>query len=310
MRESSSLNSSKKPNNKNRFKQLFFNIISITFVVFIFYKFVIGLSLPGLLELIISAIISFLISNFILNKFKFSNNKFIKVLQIILLINIIFIIAFLICDYFNIIILSEILCDSDDNNNGSTSNTKTDNVILKSEQSQDGEVYHLTVKKSTVDKITDAAVIGGKTLIGTIAPNIRAGAAAGAMVKMTAGLPPLQISSIIGVTAAGSVVGIEAGKAISNNINISEAIKNSRHGDHNIERVPSPDINIINSPLEINDDTIPLEVLLNSLYSLNLLELFLFVNLLLLLVNRYFYKFNMENIYKLIRKIMPVKFMK
>jgi len=108
MRESSSLNSSKKPNNKNRFKQLFFNIISITFVVFIFYKFVIGLSLPGLLELIISAIISFLISNFILNKFKFSNNKFIKVLQIILLINIIFILAFLICDYFNIKILSEI----------------------------------------------------------------------------------------------------------------------------------------------------------------------------------------------------------
>jgi len=149
MRESSSLNSSK-TNNKNRFKQLFFNIISITFVVFIFYKFVIGLS--GLLGLIISA--------------------------------------------------------------------------------------------------------------------------------------------------------------ITNNINISEAIKNFRHSDPNIDRVPSPDINIINSPLEINDDTIPLEVLLNSLYSLNLLELFLFVILLLLLVNKYFYKFNMENIYKLIRKIMPVKFMK
>jgi LAGLIDADG endonuclease len=317
MRESSSLNSSKKPNNKNRFKQLFFNFISITLLVFIFYKFVIGLSLSGLLGLIISAIISFLISNFILNKFKFSNNKFIKVLQIIVLINIICIIAFLICDYFNIKILSEIWCDADDNNYGSTSNTKTDNVILKSEQSQDGEVYHLTVKKSTVDKITDAAVIGGKTLIGTIAPNIGAGAAAGAsasaMVKMTAGIPPLQRSAIVGgtaaVTAAGTLIGLEAGKAISKNINISEAIKNSRHGDPNIERVPSPDINIINSPLEINDDTIPLEVLLNSLYSLNILELFLFLILLFLIVNRYFYKFNMENIYNLIRKIMPVKFM-
>jgi LAGLIDADG endonuclease len=317
MRESSNLNSSKKPNNKNRFKQLFFNFIAITFLVFIFYKFIIGLSLPGLLGLIISAIISFLISNFILNKFKLSNNKFIKVLQIIILINIIFIIAFLICDYFNIKILSEIWCDPDDNNNGSTSNTKSDNVILTSEQTQEGEVYHLTVKKSTVDKITEAALIGGKTVLGTIAPNIGAGAAAGAsasaMAKMTAGVPPLQRSAIIGgtaaVTAAGTVLGIETGKAISKNLNISEAIKKSRYGDPNIERVPSPDTNIINSPLEINDDTIPLEVLLNSIYSLNILELFLFVILLLLVVNRYFYKFNMENFSNLIRKILPVRFM-
>jgi len=315
MRESSNLNFSKKPNNKNRFKQLIFNFISITFLLFIFYKFIMGLSIPGFLGLIISAIISFLVSSFILNKFKFSNNKYIKILQIIVLINIIFIIGFLICDFFNIKIWSEIWCDTDDSNAGSTSNTE--NIVLKSEQTQDGEVYHLTVKKSTVDKITDAAIAGGKALIGTIAPNIGAGAAAGAsasaMVKMTAGIPPFQRSAIVGgtaaVTAAGTIVGIESGKAISKNMSISEAIKNSRHGDPNIERVPSPDINIINSPLEEIENITPLEVLLNSLLSLNLLELLLFVILLLLLVNRYFYKFNMENIYKLIKKIMPVKFM-
>jgi len=45
---------------------------------------------------------------------------------------------------------------------------KTDNVILKSEQTQDGE----TLKKSTVDKITDAAVAGGKAILGTITPTV------------------------------------------------------------------------------------------------------------------------------------------
>lgn len=313
MRKSSSLNFSNKPNNKNRFKQLFFNFISITFLVFIFYKFIIGLSLSGFLGLMISAIISFLVFNFVLNKFKFSNNKFIKILQIIILIKIIYIIIFIICDYYNISIIYKIWCDHDDNNNDSTS--KTDNIILKSDQ--DGEVYHLKIKKSTVDKITDAVVTGGKTLMGTIAPNIGAGAAAGAsasaMVKMTAGIPPLQRSAIVGgtaaITAAGTVVGIEAGKAISKNINISDALKNSRHSDPNIERIPSPDLDIINCSLEANENITPLEVLLNSLLSLNLLELLLFVILLLLVINRYFFKFNMENISKIISKIMPVKFM-
>ena len=54
------------------------------------YKFYSGLKFDiGLLSLIISLIISYLLSSFILNKFKFSNYKIISLLQKFILINII-----------------------------------------------------------------------------------------------------------------------------------------------------------------------------------------------------------------------------
>ena len=54
------------------------------------YKFYSGLKFDiSLLSLIISFIISYLLSSFILNKFKFSNYKIISLLQKFILINII-----------------------------------------------------------------------------------------------------------------------------------------------------------------------------------------------------------------------------
>lgn len=124
-------------------------------------------------------------------------------------------------------------------------------------------------------------------------------------------MPPVQRAALVGgvsaVTAAGTVVGIEIGKGIVNNANLSESIKKSKHSDLNVDRVPSPDDTMINCPLEANDDTSPLEILLYGLYTLNILELLLAIILLLLLINRYIYKINIDFISQFINKYMPNK---
>jgi hypothetical protein len=74
-----------------------FNIINfnaLIFLCFITYKFYAGLSFDiGLLSLIIPFLISFVLSNFVLNKFKYSENIYIRFSQKFLIYNIIFIIA-------------------------------------------------------------------------------------------------------------------------------------------------------------------------------------------------------------------------
>ena len=71
-----------------------FNIMSLIAVSIIIYKFIRGLSFDiGLLSLIISFVISFAISNFVLDKFKYSENKYIRFIQKFLIYNIILIVV-------------------------------------------------------------------------------------------------------------------------------------------------------------------------------------------------------------------------
>ena len=68
----------------------FINVSALIIIIFMNYKFYSGLKFDiSLLSLIISFIISYLLSSFILNKFKFSNYKIISLLQKFILINII-----------------------------------------------------------------------------------------------------------------------------------------------------------------------------------------------------------------------------
>ena len=87
-----------------------FNIMSfnaLIFLSFIIYGFYSELSFDiGLLSLIISFIISFVISNFILNKFKYSDNIYIRVTQRFIIYNIIFIIVIFLYYYFYFLKLS------------------------------------------------------------------------------------------------------------------------------------------------------------------------------------------------------------
>lgn len=134
-----------------------------------------------------------------------------------------------------------------------------------------------------------------KWLMKKIVPNLGAGAAAGAAasaaVKATAGLPPHQRAVVVGatsfVTAGATKVGLEIGTSISKNLDITESIKNSKHADPNIDRIPSPDIEI-NSPLE-NEITSPLQDLFIYNFTLDLLILFLVLILLFIIFNRYIY---------------------
>jgi hypothetical protein len=67
---------------------------------------------------------------------------------------------------------------------------------------------------------------------------------------------------------------VEAAKAISNNMDISNMIKNSPHSNVDPDRIPSPSNDFINSIIE---DFTPLEVLLSTQFILNLVILILFI---------------------------------
>ena len=92
-------------NNNNFILQTFLNVISVIFIIFVIYKLFLGLSLVRLYALIISLIISFLISSFISNKFNYSNNKFVKILQKTVVFSFIIILGIFVLFYFNINII-------------------------------------------------------------------------------------------------------------------------------------------------------------------------------------------------------------
>lgn len=85
------------------------------------------------------------------------------------------------------------------------------------------------------------------------------------------------------VGTATSKLGLTAGSAITKNADLSDIIKESKHSDPNVDNIPSPDEPnfTVNSPLE---DGVPLLDLINSILSLNVLELLLII-LIIIIVN-------------------------
>lgn len=96
-------------------KSKFLELISYSFVIVIFYRFVNDLSIIGLISMIISFVISFIISNFILNNFKFSRYILVRIIQKLVIYSICFILCIYISSYFGLNIINEILCAGDDN---------------------------------------------------------------------------------------------------------------------------------------------------------------------------------------------------
>lgn len=132
----------------------------------------------------------------------------------------------------------------------STTNVKIE-TVSKEGVGGASEQYNFSINKK---KVVDNTLKFGTTVASTTASHWGAGAAAGAaaaaVVKTTVGLPPVQRMAMVGgismVAAGGTVMGIEGGKAIIKNRNLSEsisdAIKNSKHGAASaaeIDRVPS-----------------------------------------------------------------------
>lgn len=295
--------------------------ISVTlifiFLIIIIYKFYSGLNFDiGLLGLIISFLISFTISNFVLNKFKFSKNIYIRFIQRFVIYNIIFItvIAFIIylSSLFNLI--PTIYCSNGEDN---ISNKGKDVIKVNSETDDTNkEYYNFKISKNLFDNGLHTVGEASKMAVDKVVPNIGAGAAAGtaaaAAVKATSGLPPLQRAGAVAatalVTAASTKVGLDIGNAISKNTDFSGVIKNSPHANPDIMATPpSPDSLIINSTLESSDITSPLQDLLIYSFTLDIFILLLLISLLIIIFNRYILSFNLNFINSILNKYISIK---
>jgi hypothetical protein len=303
-------------NSNNKYKTTIYLIIYSVCFIYSFYKLTFSLSLLQLIMNIISFLISFSITHFILSKFTLSNNRFIKYIQYSIIISLIIISGYHICEILNIQLISVVECAADDNLVNSQDN-QTKNILSIQSQTGDNnkEYYSFKADKNFIDKTFNAVGTSIKVISNTVGSNLgiasAAGVAASAMIKSTTSLPPVQRTLLVGgisaVTAAGTTLGIKTGESLANNIYI-DSIKNSPHADPNINRVPSPDPFIANSPLESNDITTPLEELLGVIVSYQILELFVLILLFFLLFSKFIYKKNTDLLSIFINKFMPNKF--
>ena len=112
-------------------------------------------------------------------------------------------------------------------------------------------------EKEVVDKIGQNVVEGIKTGINQVVPSLGAAAAGGAvgaaLIKSTAGVPPVQrlllTGAGVGISTAASKLGLTIGASLANNIDFvpiplgqgMEAIQQSKHAESNIDSIPSPE---------------------------------------------------------------------
>lgn len=311
----------------------FLNISIVIFLGSILYKFFSEFNLnEGFIAFLVSFFISILISNYVFNKFRYSDNNLIRNLQKFA----IFLIFIFISICITLVFSSTVFCSSGveggcaleiNNQSNVESNIVNNenkgkdivNVNVQSEAyTKNKNYYTFQADKKIVDKTVEAIGEASKMVVQQIAPNIGAGSAAGAaaaaMVKATSGLPPVQRIGLIGatalITATSAKIGLDIGTKLTQNSNIVSQIKNSKFSHPNIDRIPSPDNNFINSTLEKGDliEQSPLEVLLMYQFTLNVFILILIITLLILIFNRYILYSNLEFISSLLEKYMPNKF--
>ena len=303
------------------------NILKFLFIIFFFNYFVKDYSFDiGLLSLIISFLISFSISHFILEKFTFSDFIIIGLLQRFLIYYFIFFLAaFLLVNIFPILppvkISPQMLSDIGEDD--LIKCKETDVIKVTSETSKPSETdteikeyYNLKLSKELVDKCLNNMADTSKVIVDKIIPQLGVGivigAATSAGVKTTVGMPLAQRLITVGTTTAVSAIGVKVGlwvgKAITNNMGIEKDIKYSPHAEPNPDRIPSPDMSFINSPLERNELTSPLQELLLYSFVLDVSTLILFLIIILILLNKYIIKFNKIIFNSIIKKYFPIKF--
>jgi hypothetical protein len=241
--------------------------------------------------IVISAIFSFLVFTFLIDGLKFSENKFINILQKILFYILGFILIFFIYQYFFGTII-EWASDVDDK---LTTNFKKDSEINV------GVSGNISVSKEGGEAIAKslnntAAQIGIGTSIGGVA------SAVASVVKSTS-LPPLQK---VGLTLAGGAIGgaIHAGTTATNRA-IASGIFNIQSTENSGRNSPEGEFSPA-SPLEnliFNSNDNSVETLLFSIYSLNIISLILFLMLILNLISKLVLNNNLE--LKWLDKLMP-----
>lgn len=305
-----------KNNNNNNNKQFFLKIISVIIMVVFTYLFFYQLNKNQLPGVIISFITSFIIFHFVYNKFHYSNNFLNRFIQKFILYNICFIFAVSLASYFDYSFFNTIFCDpidGDINNNNDNNNVNDNNHNGKN--NKDEKYYEIQAKlpKEPIDALTKTISAAAKNIVTNIGAAAAGGAVGAAVVKHIP-LPPAQrlAAAVLTAGATSGVVtaGIRAGASIQENLMMKEMIKNHPYADPNINRVPSPEPNIINSVLENGDQSIPLVDLLLQLATLNLLELIVIFIIIFLIINKYYSQFLKNFISTLLKKYMPTKYHK
>ena len=260
------------------------NILSIIFIFGLTFLFVKDLNLDKntIVDMIFCFSISFIVSYFILSKFKFSNNFVIRFIQKTVIYSISYFVIISICGYFGLI--GTIYCMGPD------------------------DKYTFEVKGEVPKKPTDMLLTISGNLLSKSFESLGAagagGSAAAAMAKASVGVPSLQRVVLIGssgfITSAGVLFGIRGANAVADRVEL-EKIRSlylsSKHSNPDINRIPSPDITMINSPLEMPT---PLGNLVDVIFSYNMLELIIIILLIYIIFNR--------NILIVISKYIPTKY--
>jgi DNA-directed RNA polymerase len=257
------------------------------------------------LSLVILLLTSML-SGFIFYNVKLSKNILLRFLQTFIIYLIIFslssILLTIIVVGFDYLLVNFIECSSNDEGieiksttGKETVSSNNDNNKISSTASQKEEEYY-KIPKKPVDKTLEIIGKGVKSAIEEVIPNIGSAAAGGTVggvaLKMSQGLPAGQrLLFVAGSSAAGAggtYAGISGAKAIGKRLEIDTLIKDSKHSDTNVEKIPSPtDDLFLESPLENWElDGNPLEVIISSILSLNVSVLLLLIMLLYLIISR------------------------
>jgi hypothetical protein len=193
------------------------------------------------------------------------------------------------------------------------SSISSENNLLLEAKSTDNnkEYYNFTINKQVADSISNTIIEGAKIGFNTVLPNAASLTAAGAVgvtaLKVSSGLPLPSRLAFVGlsttVAAAGTKLGLDAADGLTNNAHkikdiVENSIKNSKHSNTDLEKIPSPDIDnsFIFSILENNEiinESNLIEILLTSISGFNVLILILIIIILINIFNRYVVKFNL-----------------
>jgi drug/metabolite transporter superfamily protein YnfA len=252
---------------------------------------------------LIFSIISFAVSMFISDKFKLSNNKLIKILQKLVFINIILVFIGFILYIFDIEIFGRVYASDGSQymgeNKHEVNNNKDVAQITSNIDDKNDEYYNFKIKKDIFDnameRSKDIVVEGAKNIGPSLGISAAAGKAAAEAFKHTSGMAIVPRILVAGstalATAVGTKIGLELGKAATENktkilrgnvIDGSKLKERDTDGSH----LPSDfGGGFINDPLE--DNVIPLIIMVNGLSYLNYIEFSLILTLFSLLLRKY-----------------------
>ena len=319
-----------------KFTLIVITIIFITYISCKLFYLIKTNSVYNLTVLVFTIVYTSLITNLILDNLKLSNNKLIKFLQKIALLNLTLIISIIILNNFDIQLFSEIHCEGDDENDVVSKNSEdlakenTNKDILSIKNSTDStekDYYTFKISKDLVTKTAEVAGSAAKVLGENVVTNVGAAsvgvAAVTGMIKATSGMPITSRALAIGAASfaatGGAAAGMEFGKAAAKNTDLLNSMetKNVDTSDlvktQNItedDSTPSPTEFFIKSPLENGDNLAPLEIILYSSFIVHLSELILYLLFIYLFINKFVFKLNINFISKLINKYMPDQFNK